>query len=350
MSYFSIHNHTDRDSNLRIRDSINKVSDIIQYAHDIGLKGICLTGHESVTSSLSAIEYFYSHKDNPEWVDFKIGLGNEIYLCTRDVTPENKKGQKYPHFILLALDSFGHKGIRELSTQSWLNNAFMNVMMRVPTYYDELETMLETYKGHIIGSSACLGGILPAKILEFEATKDPELWGACISWVEYMNEIFGQGYFFLELQPSPKMEQIIVNQYLIRLSEITNTPYIISTDSHYLKKEDRKFHKIFLESQDGDREVDDFYETTYVMTSEEIHDFMDAYIGKEAVQRGLDNTLLIYDMVQIYDLRKPMRIPYVPFNSSYIDLKSITLYSDLAILIQYGTKEITSSGLVDDVL
>lgn len=54
------------------------------------------------------------------------------------------------------------------------------------------------------------------------------------------------------------MEQIYVNHKLIQLSEETGTPYIITTDAHYLKKEDRQIHKIFLESQEGDREVDDF--------------------------------------------------------------------------------------------
>ena len=85
-----------------------------------------------------------------------------------------------------------------------------------------------------------------------------------------MNEIFGEGYFFLELQPSHMMEQIYVNHKLIQLSEETGTPYIITTDAHYLKKEDRQIHKIFLESQEGDREVDDFYSTTYIMSEDEI--------------------------------------------------------------------------------
>ena len=339
MGYLGIHNHTDEDSNLRLRDTINKVNELIDYTHELGMKGVCFTGHESITSSLSAIEYYFSKKDLPEWKDFKIGLGNEIYLCTRDVTAENKKGQRYPHFILLALDEFGHKGIRELSTNSWLNNSFMNVMMRVPTYYDELENMLNTYKGHIIGSSACLGGALPNRILQILETDNMfeknEIWESCIEWAEYMNEIFGQGYFFLELQPSLKNEQIFVNKKLIELSEITGAPYLISTDAHYLKKEDKEFHKIYLESQDGDREVDDFYETTYVMSSEEIHSYMDDSLGYKLVQKGLDNTLLIYDKIQIYDLRKPMEIPYVPFNTDEPDKDIFDKYNPLIKYLDY---------------
>ena len=41
---------------------------------------------------------------------------------------------------------------------------------------------------------------------------------------------------------------------------------------------------------------------------------MDDYIGYDAVERGLNNTMLIYDMVEYYDLTKPLHIPYIPLN------------------------------------
>ena len=42
MSYFSIHNHTDA-SNIRLLDAINRVEDLMDYAHEIGLSGLCFT-------------------------------------------------------------------------------------------------------------------------------------------------------------------------------------------------------------------------------------------------------------------------------------------------------------------
>lgn len=36
--------------------------------------------------------------------------------------------------------------------------------------------------------------------------------------------------------------------------------------------------------------MDDFYEATYMMSAEEIHERMDNQIGAEFVQRGLDET------------------------------------------------------------
>lgn len=295
---------------------------MIEYAHSLGHAGICFTEHESITSSLDALKYYDSHKDLEGWENFKVVLGNEIYLCTEDVTAENKFNNRYPHFILVALNAHGHQGIRELSTKAWTKNSFMHVMMRVPTYYSDLEEMMANYKGDIIGSSACLGGALPHRLLQFQDLeranpKDYEkIWQSCKDWIAYMNEIFGEGYFFLELQPSHMMEQIYVNHKLIQLSEETGTPYIITTDAHYLKKEDRQIHKIFLESQEGDREVDDFYSTTYIMSEDEIHEYMDEYYGYDVVQKGLDNTMLIYEKAEYYKLTKDLDIPYIPLNTS----------------------------------
>lgn len=314
MSFFSIHNHTDEGSNLRLRDSTNKVSELIQYAHDLGYKGIGITDHESITAHLSVLDYYKQHKE--EWKDFKVALGNEIYLCPDSVTAENAGQNVYPHFLLLALDEQGHQGIRELSTKAWVNNSFMSTMYRVPTYYQDLIEVITKYKGHIIGSTACLGGNLARQLLHYKIMPDVGTWQTCIQWVQYMQDLFGEECFFLEMQPSDNPDQIFVNQKLIKLSDITGVPCIITTDSHYLRPEDRPVHQAFLNAQDGDREVDEFYATTYLMSEEEIHQYMDEYIGEEVVQLALDNTMFIYEKIQSYDLSKDLYIPYMPLDTT----------------------------------
>ena len=308
--FFGIHNHTAMGSNLRLRDSINRVPELIDYYHELGHKGLVITEHESISSHLDALDYYKKIKN--DYNDFKVALGNEIYLCPSYVTAENVGSNIYPHFILIALDNIGHRGIRELSTLAWTKNAFMSVMYRVPTYYSDLEDMLKIYKGHIVGSSACLGSMIDRKLLEFRDTNNLKIIAECKQWIHAMNTVFGEGYFFLELQPSYQPDQIFVNKYLIKLSNETNTPYVISTDAHYLKKEDRFIHKAYLKSQDGDREVDEFYEATYVMSEEEIHEYMDEYLGYNIVQMGIDNTMLIYNKIKDYDLIKDLEIPYIP--------------------------------------
>ena len=90
-------------------DCINRPNDLINKAIELGLSGICITDHECLSAHVEVNKIAESLKEsNP---NFKIGLGNEIYLI-------DKRGmnQKYYHFILIAKDSIGHKALRELSS------------------------------------------------------------------------------------------------------------------------------------------------------------------------------------------------------------------------------------------
>ena len=295
MSYIGIHNHTDIGSNHEFRDSINKVKDLINYAHSLGHKGICITDHESLSAHFKALDYYESKMDEDDWKDFKIGLGNEIYLCPEFITAENIGNNFYPHFILIALDAFGHKGLRELSTKAWTENCFYSKWNRVPTYYNDLAEMLDAYRGHIIGSTACLGSSINRQLLQYKENPSEDIIVRIRQWLAFMVDIFGEENFFIELQPNPSEEQIFCNQKLLEFAQEYNLPYIISTDAHYLKKEDRAIHKAYITAnKEDDREVDYFYQTTYVMSEEEIHSYMDEYLSYDIVQKGIDNTMLIY--------------------------------------------------------
>ena len=335
---FSCHGHTEH-SNYRLRDAIIKVPDFIEYHRQCNWLGCVITEHETIGSHLEALKYFDSVKDKPEYKDFKLGLGNEIYLCPESVTADNKGNNFYPHFILIALDAEGHKAIRELSTRAWVNNSFMSVMYRVPTYYSDLQELLEKYKGHLVGSSGCLGGSVPRQLLKYRDETDPmkraQIWDNINYWIEIMIDWFGDGYFFLEIQPNPHEDQIFVNKAIVQLSQELGVPYIITLDAHYLKKEDREIHKAFLKAAEGDREVDDFYTTTYIMTRDEIHEYMDESIGYDAVELGLDNTMLIYDKIQYYPLAKDLEIPHIPLDLTEPDSALFEKYKDKIKLLEY---------------
>lgn len=313
MSYYSLHNHTCA-SNARLVDSINKIEDLIQYAFDIGLLGVAITEHETVNSHIKALKYVEKQRGkeghDSRWDNFKLILGNEIYLCRNGLSAENYDGKKdnFYHFILLALDEIGHKQIRELSTRAYGHSFMKNKMRRVPTYYTDLEEVIGKNPGHVIGCTACIGGYFGKTILKLKDEGIEKL----TAWCQYIESIFGKDNFFLELQPSDNKDQILVNKYLLKFSQELNIPAIVTTDSHYLKKEDRKFHKAYLNSKDGDREVDEFYMTTYMMNSEEIHQYMDKYNDIEVINQILDNTKLIGSRVTSYDLRKPFKLPYLP--------------------------------------
>ena len=319
---------------------------------------MAFTEHDTISNAIK-IENYYNKikKDHP---DFKIILGNEIYLCRDGLNGQNfdKTNDRYWHFILLAKDIKGHEQIRELSTRAWTRSYKANNMRRVPTYYQDLIDIIGKEPGHVIGSTACLGGFLSSKILQWVKNgRQDDFYQNIINWVYQMEQLFGKNNFYLELQPSATEEQIIVNKELINLSEITNIPYIITTDSHYLKKEDAPIHKAFLNAQDGDREVDSFYQTTYLMDTEELESYLFDYLSNEVIQKAYQNIENIKNSCEEYSLKKALDIPSLiwrkPSERSYVYAPDFCLkipYLHTFLTSEFDGDRIMARLIVDKLL
>lgn len=309
MAYFDIHNH-DYYSNasLGFPDVICSPEALIQQAYDLGLTGLAITNHECISSYVKCLNYYNKmDKERP----FVLGLGNECYLITDEEYELNKSGEgktPYYHFILLALDTEGYHQICELSTRAW-KRGFMKSVWRRPTLYSDLVEVIGNNQGHIIGSSACLGSRINSFLLvdDFDnAKKEAEL----------LMSIFGEDNFFLEVQPPKDAEadQSKVNKLLWKLHEQTGIKIIPSTDSHYLSKDDAVIHKVFLQSQEGDREVDDFYATAYLMSGEEISQYLSVCFEDWQIQQMFKWSNEIQNRIVGYDIFYNPIIPQLPLD------------------------------------
>lgn len=317
----SLHNHTDF-SNLRIRDSIGTVDGLMDYALELGHKVLAYTEHETVANAIKIEEaYEKRKKDNP---DFKVIRGNEIYLVRNGLTAENfnPEEDKYFHFILLAKNLEGHKQLREISTRAWMRSYIAKGMRRVPTYYQDLIDIIYRNQGNIIASTACLGGQSQQYLVQYMNTKDKNYLDKCVKWLKSMVKLFGKGNFYLEMQPSNNPEQIFVNKMFLKLSEELDIPYIITCDAHYLKKDEAKIHEAYLKSQNGDREVAEFYATTYLMDTEELESYF-KYFEPQQIKKAYENIQAIADKCEDYSLKKPLKIPQLTWKDSHVTLQEV---------------------------
>jgi DNA polymerase-3 subunit alpha len=309
----SLHNHT-HFSNLRIRDCIIKEEDLINRAIELGHSVVAITDHETVASAVK-VEKLYE-KVKEKGIPLKVIMGNEIYLCRDGMNADNFKAEtdKYYHFILLAKDLEGFRQICELSTRAWMRSYTSRGMRRVPTYYQDLVDIIGKNKGHVIMLTACLGSFLDQKLLLYKDNPSLILWYKIINWVKTMvNLAGGSDYFYLELQPSASEEQTYVNRKLIDISKKLNLNYVITCDSHYLKNEDREIHKAYLNSQDGDREVDSFYATTYLMDTEDLENHLD--LTREELTSAYLTIEKIGSMCEDYSILKNLKIPQLKWKT-----------------------------------
>ena len=301
---FEIHFHSEY-SNLRLLDCINKIPESINFAKEMGLAGMAITDHEALSGHIQA------NIIAQDLEDFKIALGNEIYLTdTRD------KGQKYYHFILIAKDAAGHRQLRELSSLAWLNSYYDRGMERVVTLKQDLINIIKQNPGHLIASTACLGGELSSNILIMESARKiedirtaEESKTNIVNFVLTMKELFGEDFYF-EVAPAANKEQIIVNKKMAELSKVFNIKMVIGCDAHYLSKGDRFVHKAFLNSKGGEREVDDFYEYSYLQTEEEIIENLTPSIV-DLYEDMCKNSMEIWNKIENYSLLHSQQIPKV---------------------------------------
>ena len=295
MSYFNCHTHT-MYSNIRLLDCINRPDKLIDKAIELGLSGIAITDHECLSAHMEVNQY--ANKIKEKYPNFKVALGNEIYLVD-----ERKSGIKYYHFILIAKDEIGHKGLRELSSTAWYNSYNDRNMERVPLTKEELSNIMSRYKGHIIATTACMGGELSTALNEKNDEKVSK-------FIKYCLNVFGDD-FYIECAPSTSEEQCLTNKALYQVSKKYNIPMVVGTDAHYLTKEDRFIHKSYLNSKNGEREIDTFYEFTYLMTKEETESLLLKSFTIDTVRQILNNTHLIQNKIQDYNLERTQIIPKV---------------------------------------
>ena len=309
-TYFNCHSHTEY-SNIRLLDCINKPKDLIDKAIELGLSGIAITDHECLSSHMEVNQYAKSLQEtNP---DFTIALGNEIYL-----TDDRSSGQKYYHFILIAKDAIGHRALRELSSIAWKNSYVDRKMERVPTLKSELEEIVNKYPGHLIATTACLGGELSTNALAMslaenvnDTTNAKYYYDNIVNFMSFCTKLFKDD-FYIECAPATSEDQLIANKKLYKIAKAYNIKMVAGTDAHYLTQEDRQIHKAYLNSKGGEREVDDFYEFSRLMDYNEAKDLLNAAYEDDNISEWiLSNTNEIKNKISFYSLERKQIIPKV---------------------------------------
>ena len=295
MAYSSLHNH----DFYSLLDGYGSPREMLDRAKEIGLKAYATTNHGN---AYAHIYYDLIKKDYP---DIKMIYGCELYEC-EDIEIKDKDN-KYFHLICLIRNEQGRKDLNKVITKSNFEGFYFKPRCTIED--------LKPYAENFVISSACLASKL-ARESDFEK---------CVEYINEYKEAFP--YFFLEMQSHSHQDQCLYNQKILELSQRTNTPFIITTDSHAPKKEDLyyqdKLIQIGRKSSNNDKnaiENTEVYEGCYMQSEEEIHKCMDNQIGYENVCIGLENTNKVADLIGEVNMpfQKP-QLPTFPLPDGYKD-------------------------------
>lgn len=278
MSYSSLHNH----SMFSLQDALSSPEEIMERAKEIGLKAIAYTEHGNLYSAP------YFEKLKSKYPDIRIIMGVELYECF-DINIKDKNN-KYFHLIALAKNEEGRKSLNKIITESELKGKYFKPRVDL--------NILKPYANNLIILTACLASKIARE----------QDYNKCIEYIQEYKSIFP--YFYLEMQSHGHLQQAEYNKKILQLSKDTNTPFVITTDSHAAKKEQLYYQGKLVQIARDEDTMSETYEGCYIQSVEEIHEIMDSQIGKENVIIGLENTNKIVDMID--DVKVPFQEPQLP--------------------------------------
>lgn len=225
--YVHLHNHTHHS----LLDGLTKVGELVENVKEMGMEACAITDHGTMSGT---IEFYKAAKG----AGVKPIFGMETYVAARtrfDRDPAKDKARY--HLTLLAMNEQGFKNLMRLSSTANLEGMY---------YKPRIDhDLLEQYHEGLIILSGCAGGELGENLREdnYEEAKRIASW--------YKN-LLGDRYY-LELQdhghpdaPARWDVQVKINDYLIKLSEELDIPYVVTSDAHYIKHEDQDAHEILL--------------------------------------------------------------------------------------------------------
>lgn len=309
-TYASLHNHSEYSSAvLRFPDAIGHVSDYVKWSYENGLYGYAISDHQSVAGYVDLEQAIDEIKPERKFVHI---FANEFYLISKeenDLINSETERPTYWHFMVYVKDKIGLKQMYELSSRAWLRSYTYHGLLRRPSFYNDFEEVVGNNKGHLLCSTACLGGRLPKYILS------DDIKGA-LKFIDWCQSTFGKENFYLECQPchDDNAEQIKVNKALWQMHTQFNVPIIITTDSHYMRPEDKLTHTTFLLSKDGGdgREPDKFYATTYLFTPTELRGILHVCFNDDQIDTLFQTTIDIADRIEPIRLQHKTKVPALP--------------------------------------
>ena len=227
MAFTHLHVHTEYS----LLDGSGKIKEMVAQAKALGCDSLAITDHGAM---YGVIDFYRAAKE----AGIKPIIGCEIYVTngSRFDREISQGDDRYYHLVLLAENNQGYSNLMKIVSTGFTEGFYYKPRVDYET--------LEKYSGGLIASSACLAGIIPKLLLRgrYEDAVEEAL---------RLQNLFGRGNFFLELQDHGMPEQRTVNSLLLRMSEEYKIPLIATNDVHYTYDTDWEAHDILLCIQTG---------------------------------------------------------------------------------------------------
>ena len=233
MNFTHLHVHTEYS----LLDGASKIKELVARTKELGMDSIAITDHGVM---YGVIDFYRAAKE----AGIRPIIGCEVYVApgSRFDRENNQGEERYNHLVLLAENDTGYKNLMKIVSKGFTEGFYYKPRV-------DYEVLRRYHEG-IIALSACLAGVVASKLVKglYEEAKNEAL---------KLQDIFGEGNFFLELQDHGLAPQQTVNQGLLRMHEETGIELVATNDLHYIYETDVEAHDILLCIQTGKKVSDE---------------------------------------------------------------------------------------------
>ena len=224
MSFTHLHLHTEYS----LLDGACRIIPLMERLRELGMDACAVTDHGVL---YGAVDFYKACKLN----NIHPVIGCEVYLCA-DMDEKTSVTREYSHLILLCENMEGYRNLMKLSSEGFTRGFYYKPRIDLK--------LLEKHAAGLIALSACLSGEVPKLLLEGrnEDAKNHAL---------LMQRIMGKGNYFIELMDHAIREEKQVLPQLVKLSEDTGIPLVVTNDCHYLRRGDAHAQEVLMCIQTG---------------------------------------------------------------------------------------------------
>ncbi len=292
-----VHLHT--HSQYSLLDGACRLDSVIELAKHHKMPALAITDHGNM---FGAIE-FYSKATK---AGLKPIIGVEAYVAGGsrfDKKPSNKYPDGGFHMVLLCKNITGYRNLVKLSSAAFLEGFYHR-----PRIDKEI---LRQHSEGLIATTACLKGEVNWNLMNGDTD-------AAVQAARELNDIFGQGNFYIEIQNHGLEKEDFTRPKLVSISKETGIPLVATNDCHYLRQQDAEAHDALLCIQTG-KMVEDTdrmrYNTDqiYFKSSGEMEQAFGDY--KEA----LENTVAIAEACNLELELGKLKLPQFPIPKPFVD-------------------------------
>lgn len=276
--------HLHMHSEYSLLDGLSKVSAIVERVAELGMDAAALTDHGVM---YGVYEFWKAAKA----AGIKPILGVEGYIAHRSRFEKVPKiDNKRYHVVLLAKNFKGYQNLLKIVSRSHIDGFYYK-----PRIDKEL---FEEYGEGIIGTSACLGGIVNRQLLNNQEKEATE-------WARFLNKHLDSFYIELQRNGIKLAEDLVPKQ--IKFARKLNLPLVCSCDAHYIHKKDWFAQEVLWAISDGRKMDDDnrrkaqsqeFYIKSADEVSELFKDVPEAVENTRKITEEIEEYEIVFDRIQ----------------------------------------------------